>query len=678
MTYRGLLAFPLLFVFSFVRADETMLRTAAELNSFSEDTRRRYTPFTLTGTVESVSSSKKSMMIFRDASAWTELRNDTDAHLTPGEIIRTIGYAHLSHHQETEFVATNILSVGREAVSAPVRIRLDEISVREHHLHLVETEGTVIDTFADADPHYRFLFLRDKGAFMPVSVRTQDSQGCANLVDARIRLTARFKRAVESGRRYSGPMLLLDSLNGLETLTPPPANPFDVPSLEKTLYRTPLEIAHMGKRRVSGFVLAVWERNKLLLRAPDDRIVNVTLSGNTPPPEVGMFVTVAGYPETDLYRLNLGKATWRQEPSSGTLENEPIETNFDTVFHNASGTDSPSAAMHGRLLRIRGIVRELPSANGREDRLQLQHGSYGLSVILGTCPTAANDISLDCEIEVTGRCLMETDRWRPEEIFPRIRGVALIIRTPADIRIVKQPPWWTPARLSVVIVILLLALIGVYIWNRVLKSMSRMKLAERTRLAVELHDSLSQALTGLACQISASQDALHTDTALAEAKLQTADQILKSCRTELRHCLFDLRNDTFAEKDFKTAIERTIAPLGSDTEIAVRFNVRRSLFDDASALAILAIIRELVANAVRHGQAWNVRVAGTVDKDALFFSVWDNGCGFDPADRPCAANGHYGLDGINERLRKTNGEITIDSQPGHGTKVTVRIPIKSP
>ena len=677
MIYRGLLAFPLLFAFSFVRADETMLRTAAELDSFGEDTRRRYTPFTLTGTVESVSP-VGSLTVFRDASAWTEFRNKSDAYLTPGEIIRAIGYAHLSHHQNIEFVATNILTVGRDTPAAPVRLRLDKINVREHHLHLVETEGTVIDTFADTDPHYRFLLLRDKGAFMPVSVRTQDSQGCANLIDARIRLTARFKRAVESGRRYSGPMLLLDSLNGLETLTPPPANPFDVPSLEKTLYRTPLEIAHMGKRRVSGFVLAVWERDKLLLRAPDDRIVNVTLSGSTPPPGVGMFVTVAGYPETDLYRLNLGKAIWRQEPVPSTPTNEPIETSLAAVFGVDSSSESPSPAMHGRLFRVRGVVQELPSVNGREDRIRLLCGPYGLSVILGTCPSAANDILLGSVVEVTGRCLMETDRWRPEDVFPRIRGVALIIRTPADIRIVKRPSWWTPARLSVVIVILLLALIGVYIWNRVLKSMSRMKLAERTRLAVELHDSLSQALTGLACQIGASQDALHSDTALAEAKLQTADQILKSCRTELRHCLFDLRNDTFAEKDFKTAIERTIAPLGSDAEITVRFNVRRSLFDDALALAILAIIRELVANAVRHGQAWNVRVAGTVDKDALFFSVWDNGCGFDPADRPCAANGHYGLDGINERLRKTNGEITIDSQSGHGTKVTVRIPIKRP
>ena len=675
MTYRGLLALPLLFAFSFVRADETMLRTAAELDSFGEDTRRRYTPFTLTGTVESVSPIG-SLTVFRDASAWIEFRNKSDSDLASGDIIRAIGYAHLSHHQNIEFIATNILAVGRDTPTAPLRLRLDKINVREHHLHLVETEGTVIDTFADTDPHYRFLLLRDKGTFMPVSVRTKDSQGCEDLVDARIRLTARFKRAVQCGRRYSGPTLLLDSLGEVKTLTPPPADPFGVPALEKTLYRTPLEIAHMGKRRVSGVVLAVWERNKLLLRAPDDRIVNVTLSDSIPPPEVGTSVCVAGYPETDLYRLNLAKAIWRSEPLPSAPKDEPVETSLATVFGGGKTAESPSPAVHGRLFRVSGVVQELPSANGREDRIRLLCGPYGLSVILGTCPSAADDILLGSEVEVTGRCLMETDSWKPEDVFPRIRGIALVLRTPADIRVVRQPPWWTPARLSVVIVILVLALIGAYIWNRVLKSMARMKLGERTRLAVELHDSLSQALTGLACQIGASQDALRENPATAGERLKTAEQILKSCRTELRHCLFDLRNDTISAADLATSIRLTLAPLGDDTEITIRFNVRRSLFDDATVHEILVIVRELVANAIRHGNAWAVRIAGTVDKGRLHFSVRDNGCGFDPTAREGAATGHFGLDGISERLKRMHGALGIDSLPGQGTKVTVSIPIR--
>ena len=91
MSDRSLLAVLLLFAFSFARADETMLRTAAELDSFGEDTRRRYTPFTLTGTVESVSP-VGSLTVFRDASAWVEFRNKSGANLTSGDIIRATGF----------------------------------------------------------------------------------------------------------------------------------------------------------------------------------------------------------------------------------------------------------------------------------------------------------------------------------------------------------------------------------------------------------------------------------------------------------------------------------------------------------------------------------------------------------------------------------------------------------
>lgn len=84
----------------------------------------------------------------------------------------------------------------------------------------------------------------------------------------------------------------------------------------------------------------------------------------------------------------------------------------------------------------------------------------------------------------------------------------------------------------ILVAILLLALVGVYIRNLVLKRLGKMKLKERTQLAVKLHDSLSQTLAGLACPIGASQDALRTDAAIAEEKLRTADQILKSCRTD--------------------------------------------------------------------------------------------------------------------------------------------------
>ena len=85
--------------------------------------------------------------------------------------------------------------------------------------------------------------------------------------------------------------------------------------------------------------------------------------------------------------------------------------------------------------------------------------------------------------------------------------------------------------------------------------------------------------------------------------------------------------------------------------------------------SVLRIIRELVSNALRHGAASSVRIAGTIDGGRLHVSVQDNGSGFDPETRPRSADGHFGLDGIRERLRHFGGAIEIKSSRGSGTKV---------
>ena len=84
-------------------------------------------------------------------------------------------------------------------------------------------------------------------------------------------------------------------------------------------------------------------------------------------------------------------------------------------------------------------------------------------------------------------------------------------------------------------------------------------------------------------------------------------------------------------------------------------------------------MRELVANAIRHGRARKVAVAGCMDDGKVVFSVSDDGCGFNPEECPGVAQGHFGLQGIRERLRRCNGEMRIESAPGKGTKVTIRM-----
>lgn len=202
---------------------------------------------------------------------------------------------------------------------------------------------------------------------------------------------------------------------------------------------------------------------------------------------------------------------------------------------------------------------------------------------------------------------------------------------------------------------------------------SGLKVEERTRLSVELHDTIAQMLTGISLELDAARDFSKSDMKEMDRHLDIAAKTLASCRSDLRNCMWDLRNQTLDDVTMDAAIRRTLAPHLSGASLTVRFAVDRELFSDTTALAILRIIRELVCNAVRHGNATSIKVAGCIENGHLLFSVTDNGCGFDPGRTPGVEQGHFGLQGITERTEQLNGELIINSTPGKGTKALVSI-----
>ena len=305
-------------------------------------------------------------------------------------------------------------------------------------------------------------------------------------------------------------------------------------------------------------------------------------------------------------------------------------------------------------------------------------------------PSATDGLVIGCELEATGICIMETQNWGPSNLFPVFGGFTLVIRTPDDIRVLSRPSWWTPARLLAVIASLFAALVAFFVWNRVLNRLverrgrqlfkeqiaragESLKVGERTRLAVELHDSLSQNLAGLACQIAAARSSVPPDAAAALRHLDTAERMLLSSRTELRRCLWDLRGDTLEMDNMTDAVRKTVEPVIGNAELTVRFNVPRARLMDSTAHSILCIIRELAANAVRHGHAAHIRVAGEFHDERLSFSVRDDGSGFDTENYAGLADGHFGLEGIRERAGLLAGNLELESAPGKGTKATVSI-----
>lgn len=263
-------------------------------------------------------------------------------------------------------------------------------------------------------------------------------------------------------------------------------------------------------------------------------------------------------------------------------------------------------------------------------------------------------------------------------------------RNDESARVLKLPHYLTALNVTLFFIGLAVLLLAILAWNTLLRHLvdrrsreltnerltsfaSSLKVEERTRLAVELHDSIAQTLTGISLEIDAARDFLRTNTAELERHLDCASRTLTSCRNELRNCMWDLRNQTLDDISMDEAIKRTLAPHLSGASFAVRFAVDRDLFSDNTALSILRIIRELTLNAIRHGKATSIKVAGCIEGNKLLFSVTDNGCGFDPSNIPSVELGHFGLQGVTERVETLGGTLTIDSAPGAGARASISI-----
>lgn len=592
--------------------------------------------------------------------------------------------------------ATNVVILSHGAAPLPVDATAAEINAGKVLDRLVRTEGRVIDVFRDEiDPRYVFFVLGSAQGFV-YGIATDiafDGNRLFGMLDSVIRVTGLCTRSrPKATGRLIDISVEIKTPDAITLISPPPADPFEAPMFTGHI-REIQQIPGSGtfRRKVRGTVIAVWNGNSALVKGEGRTISRIGFA-NGPLPAYGDFIEAVGAPETDLHNLNLSRAIWRAADGEVTPKPQVESVPIKTLFSDKFGNTAINQQFHGRLLKFIGKVRSLPSIGN--EHLTLDCDGYSLPVDFSAAPNALNGIEIGCEIGITGTCVMETENWRPQLPFPQIKGFFLVVRTVDDVRILSRPSWWTPSRLLLVIVALLAALMVFIAWNRILQRIverrsrqlyreqiarerSELQTEERTRLAVELHDTIAQNLTGASFEINAAERLVPTDANASLGHLGRAARTLKSCRDELRNCIWDLRNRALEAPDMNAAIRCTLEPHIGETSLSVRFNVPRSLFTDNSAHALMRIIRELTLNAIRHGKAKSVKIAGSVENGVLRFSVRDDGSGFDPDNCPGLRDGHFGLQGVRERIKKFNGEMSIESRSGTGTRIALSFVLHS-
>ena len=196
--------------------------------------------------------------------------------------------------------------------------------------------------------------------------------------------------------------------------------------------------------------------------------------------------------------------------------------------------------------------------------------------------------------------------------------------------------------------------------------------AERQRMARELHDTLSQGLAGLILQLEAA------DAHLASSRVDKARQIVQQTMENARATLADARRaiDDLRESsglDCEDVLRHEVARFSAASGVPCALDVEVPDGLPASITApVLRIVTEGLANIHLHAAATQASLRLRTGDGALHLEIQDNGQGFDPTAVP---EGHYGLIGMRERARLLGGTLDIESHPGQGTTLRVRIPL---
>ncbi|HEY4311593.1 MAG TPA: two-component regulator propeller domain-containing protein [Pirellulales bacterium] len=209
---------------------------------------------------------------------------------------------------------------------------------------------------------------------------------------------------------------------------------------------------------------------------------------------------------------------------------------------------------------------------------------------------------------------------------------------------------------------------------RTIKEQMRAVVAERSRIARELHDTLMQGFSGVTMEMQALAARLQRSN-----ERSTLEEIIRdaaNCVRDARRSVAGLRHDPAAESGLSSAIAQAARQLTETREVRLKLNMRNCplrLPVDVE-YNLLRIAQEAIANAVKHSGARSIDVSLDGSGRKIILIVEDDGSGF--ASPAGTRAGHYGIIGMRERAKQISAHLSIDSEPGFGT--TVRVAMAMP
>jgi ligand-binding sensor domain-containing protein/signal transduction histidine kinase len=239
------------------------------------------------------------------------------------------------------------------------------------------------------------------------------------------------------------------------------------------------------------------------------------------------------------------------------------------------------------------------------------------------------------------------------------------------------PHFYQTLWFRILLVLLGVALVVVIFRRRVLRVEREFRavMAERNRIAREIHDTLAQGYVGISLQLEVLGQLLQLNRVDAAAKHLTATQgLVRDGLNDARQSIWALRSQDSEEQTLPIRLQRLVEETDKDNSLAATFKVYgafRALTPEAEQ-EVLRIAQEAIQNVKKHAAATEVSVQLVYNDRELALTVADNGKGFELKEK--RADGHYGLTGMQERTAILHGNIEIESSVGSGTTVRLTVP----
>jgi signal transduction histidine kinase len=197
---------------------------------------------------------------------------------------------------------------------------------------------------------------------------------------------------------------------------------------------------------------------------------------------------------------------------------------------------------------------------------------------------------------------------------------------------------------------------------------------DRKMIGYDIHDGLAQQLAGAMLQLQSHVDQKQVNPIEAARSFEAAISLLREALVECRQLINGLDMPALRDLGIVGAIGGLVRKCEEHGGVKIAFRHQVTFKSLARPLetAVFRIIQEIVTNACRHSGSERVRVRLEQRDSRLRICVRDYGCGFDPEQ---IKNERLGLRGIRERVRLSHGRIAIRSAQGHGTRVTVELPL---